>query len=980
MALDSERGKSRTASGVSYSLILGCFFLSGAAGLIYEVVWARQLSLFLGITSFAHTAVITAYMAGLAAGSLFFGRWADNKSSPLRVYAWLELGICVYALMTPWMFDLLQAGYAGIAGVSGIAGMPAHLGRFAIALLALLVPTFLMGGTLPLLVRGFVKTLPELGRATSRLYGINTLGAMTGTLMAGYFLLPKFGIVIATFTGVVINLGIAVVVLRMTRSEVDSRPSPAREQFSDAGEQVDGLPIKTRIAILLGFGLAGFASLLTQLAWIRALILVIGGSVYAFTITLASFLAGIGLGSLLYARFLSTTQNATRLKQAAILALLIGFTLLLGLPLIGQLPQWFMQGFEQAIAIDFAVFQLFVFSLCFVVMILPTLFMGALFPLVTVIWTSSNQRAGQGVGNAYAINTVGTIFGALLGGLFILPWLGAHTSIMLTSSIYIFVALVFWMSTGRSGIRQSAMPAVFSVSLFVLVAWLIPPWDKLLMASGVYYRAQVTSQLMKERSLDDIVADAELLYYSEGLDGTVTVKRQDGDRYLAVNGKTDASSRGDLPTQILLGQLPLQLDRDIRNTMVIGLGSGITAGTMTSSESIESLTVLEISAEVVEASGFFAEENYRVLEDPRVKLVTADARNFMLASDERFDLIVSEPSNPWISGISNLFTAEFFALASSRLSPDGIMTQWFHAYSMSEDDFRAVLRAFSDQFVHVTIWNTLPGDLVMMGSQQPHSIELNHANWVDEEDIAARELTRGGVNSAQQLLQHFIVGGEALKQYVAGAPINSDKHPIVEFNAPRNLYASTERSNLESVFKFLNGQNISVPVVGLYTLDQERLSAPSLGLDILAVEEWEMTEISERWLQAWQPIVSDEKEAFKRASLGLLTWREGETEYYLQASSHTESIPSSELVLLLSALMRSDGEANGEFLLNSGGQGVWSAITDPANQHQQLGLAWTCTDSMGDIRQFALISIMAETTFTSLDDSLEQLQYRIICH
>ncbi len=257
-----------------YQLILICFFLSGAAGLIYEVIWARQLSLFLGITSFAHTAVVTAYMAGLAAGSLYFGRKADARSSPLRIYAWLELGICIYAMLTPWMFDLLQASYAGIAGVTGISGMPGHLARFAIALLALLIPTFLMGGTLPLLVRGFVSSLPELGKATSKLYGINTLGAMTGTLAAGYLLMPLLGIVLATFVGVLISLGIAIFILTAlsagkiperapTGSAVRGSP-PAAEPAP--GLSATPLPRNVRLSILFGFGLAGFAALLTQLA------------------------------------------------------------------------------------------------------------------------------------------------------------------------------------------------------------------------------------------------------------------------------------------------------------------------------------------------------------------------------------------------------------------------------------------------------------------------------------------------------------------------------------------------------------------------------------------------------------------------------------------------------------------------------------------------------------------------------------------
>jgi len=328
------------------------------------------------------------------------------------------------------MFDLLQAAYADVAGVAGVSGMPGHLTRFGIALAALLIPTFLMGGTLPLLVRGFVRNLPELGKATSRLYGVNTLGAMTGTLAAGYLLIPSYGIAVAIFTGVALNLGIAIVVLALLKLQPAQAQHelPAGKAVRASTESSDPAGLSaawrtnSRFAVLVGFGLAGFASLLTQMAWIRALILVVGGSVYAFTITLTSFLAGIGLGSLAYNRFLSSPRSMSgdallsrRMLQAALLAMMTGITILLGLPLIGKLPVWFLQGYSADLHANFAVFQAFIFVLCFSFMILPTLFMGALFPLITVMWTRSLGQTGRGVGMAYAINATGTIFFSAAG-------------------------------------------------------------------------------------------------------------------------------------------------------------------------------------------------------------------------------------------------------------------------------------------------------------------------------------------------------------------------------------------------------------------------------------------------------------------------------------------------------------------------------------------------------------------------------------
>ena len=309
---NSIKIKPATLPGSITLLISACFFLSGLAGLIYEVVWARQLSLFLGITSYAHTAVITAYMAGLAAGSLYFGRRADRHPQPLKIYAWLEIGVGLYAAITPWLFTGLQLAYVSMSDVAQIGEMSGHLTRFSIALLALLIPTFLMGGTLPLLVRGFITELPELGKVTSRLYGINTLGAVLGTLLAGYLLLPEIGVKATIFTGVVINLAIASVVLALLHRVQPAgvvRQTAQGEFTQRPAEPEESMPPGLRYVLLLGFGAAGFAALLTQMAWIRALILVVGGSVYAFTITLASFLAGIGLGSPFYTRFLANPNG-----------------------------------------------------------------------------------------------------------------------------------------------------------------------------------------------------------------------------------------------------------------------------------------------------------------------------------------------------------------------------------------------------------------------------------------------------------------------------------------------------------------------------------------------------------------------------------------------------------------------------------------------------------------------------------------------
>ena len=504
-------------------------------------------------------------MAGLAAGSFYLGRYADRQTHPLRFYAWLEVAVGVYAALTPWLFPALQALYAGAAGVAGVTGTGAHLSRFALALLALLIPTFFMGGTLPLLVRGLTRTLPELGQMTSRLYGINTLGATLGAFSAGYLLLPLLGSSGAIYVGVILNLGVAAAVLsvpppapvpeakpapaavkRRRRKGRKAAPPPKLEPSPPVAlEPLSPLVVRS---LLLGFALAGFASLLCQLAWIRALILIVGSSVYAFTITLTSFLAGIGLGSLLYGRLLArrgVLSTPAALTLAAGLAAAIGFTILLGLPLLGGLPALFLQGYRAGLQESFPLFQAFIFSLNFLIMLLPTLGMGALFPLIAVLWTRNATAVGRGVGTAYAVNTVGTLFGALLGGLVLLPTFGIQRSVLLAAGLYVAIALLFWLvrpAPVTATVRYGGLLA--GLAGFVLAIVVLPPWDRALMSSGVFFNADRYAQgLAMQKSLQEILSFRKLLFYREGRDGTVSVFDTGLQRILVIKARSQGGNR-----------------------------------------------------------------------------------------------------------------------------------------------------------------------------------------------------------------------------------------------------------------------------------------------------------------------------------------------------------------------------------------------------------------------------------------------------
>ena len=567
----------------------------------------------------------------------------------------------------------------------------------------------------------------------------------------------------------------------------------------------------------------------------------------------------------------------------------------------------------------------------------------------------------------------------MLGGLFILPWLGVHYSIILAAGIYLLVALAFWLHSGveLSKLKQLTTTVV-TVLVFVLIAWSIPPWDRALMVSGVFMTPDTYIEQTKGRSLAQVAGQRELLYYGEGLDGVVAVRLHQDNKALVINGKTDASSSLDLPTQILLAQLPLALDRTPESALVIGLGSGITAGTLATNESIRDLTILEISDEVVEASALFSTENYDVLNNPKVNLVTADARNFLMASSKNYDLIISEPSNPWITGISNLFTDEFFKLAKSRLNPGGVMTQWFHTYGMSNADLKTVLNTFNKNFNHVSAWSPLFEDFVIIGSNQPHAISLDHGTAAGAQ-IRARELSRGNVNSDRDLVMTYLFGGETLSRYVRGARINSDNHPVIEFSAPRNLYAPTTQQNMADIFEFLEGRKKPAPVVGMVRQRSDELDAGFMGLKVATNEGKSVSEVEPQWLVSQLLLENNGTKTYGVVgSERVLTWREGPARFQVRASWSPTEPTRQDLPRFLNQSNKK-GLETGMINLHDDIDAIW-AIRGNENQSELLlDMNWYCQAKPSGFTLFVAHISRPYVEQTAWHDALSNITNRLAC-
>ncbi|HWP59177.1 MAG TPA: fused MFS/spermidine synthase [Candidatus Acidoferrales bacterium] len=783
--------RSRTTVDLSKLIIPGlfvCFLLSGTAALIYEVVWMRMLTQVFGSAAYAVATVLAGFMAGLALGSYCFGRLVDRGGNYLRQYGLLELGIGAYGLLAPWIFKLAGWVYVPLFWLNDSQPQLFSLLLFLLAFTLLLVPTFLMGATLPVLSRFLVTGLSQVGKKVGDLYATNTLGAVLGCGLAGYLLLPWLGIRGTLWTAAALNLAVAAAILladraRRKREIVAGRSAPATEK----------LPV-TRLGLLVlaAIGLSGAAAMIYENAWSHALTLVIGGSVYSFTTMLLSFLIGLALGGYLYARLWG--ESEVHVTTFGIVQLGVGAAGLATIALFEKLPLLFLR-LHQGFGDEFAFF-LGIQVVISVLMMLPaTVLFGMSFPMVVRIFTQSLYHVGSSVGAVYAVNTVGAIIGAFSGGFILLPLIGIQRAIVFGAFLNLIVGWLLVVMDPRPGRGARVVAGGLASALLLLLALWTPSWDRHILTSGVTvyydrYQDLPTDSLRLEEMRRD-----KILYYREGITATISVHQSRPDYlYLKTNGKVDGSY-GDALTMLMTGYLPLFLHPNAERVGIIGLGTAMTAKAVAAFP-VKTIEVLEIEPAMVEAARFFKEKNGGILDDARVRVIASDGRNYVLATPKLFDIIISEPSNPWIAGIASLYTREFYAGAKKKLRPDGIFAQWFHNYSMSPDDFRMVFRTFAESFPHVSVWNMKESDFLLVGTLKEHSFDYRSAARIYASNKILREDFAGlGLDDAYTVLGFYRMGKKEVQAFTAGAEVNTDDNLRLEFYAPRSLGKTTPELN-----------------------------------------------------------------------------------------------------------------------------------------------------------------------------------------
>ncbi len=750
------------------------FAASGCCALIYEVLWTKYLSLTFGNTMIAVSVVAATFMAGLAIGSYLLGRYVDQSTNLLKVYCILELGIAFSALLFAPALDLVEILY--IYWSQKLDSLPWLVTTVNIIFssMLLLPPTICMGGTFPLMCRFFARR--KSGAQIGRLYALNTIGATLGAFSAGYWLLPTFGLSRTGFLAIGGNFGVAFIAFLLAKryGAVDADGVQQQPVHKVQLETITFRPI------LLAIGFIGFFSLAYEILWTRILLLFLGNTSYAFSMMLSTYLVGISLGGVLYARLVHSGMNEKKLFLT--LSALMGAAVLASAPHYDKLAYLFQYAHEFS-GERWWLLSLFSFVIVFMVIAIPTILSGALLPAAVAIIDPGKAQTGEGVGLVVLHNTVGAVLGSLVAGFLLLPFLGLLNSFMslaIGQLLLVFILTVQY----RKKVTGYRVPAILILS--IVLALMPMNWNMELVNSGVYCYAP---KYAKMGGLDEVLSKEKIIEVIEGRDTTVAVhESNDGYyRFFSVNGKTDGGTGSDMATQILIGQLPLLLHPKPDDVLVIGLGTGITLNGM-SDHPTKAITCVEISPEVVKAEAHFSFANGNVLNESKIDLKINDGRNLLLTSPQLYDVIISEPSNPWQTGNSNLFTDDFYKLSAKRLKEQGIFCQWIGLYDITLDNLRIASKTFLNTFPKVLVFQA-GSDLILVGA--------NHPLAFDYQQLRQR-FAVPGINSIMETINistpgdliasRYLFAEGALSAFCEKADsLNTDDMPILEFSARHNL-------------------------------------------------------------------------------------------------------------------------------------------------------------------------------------------------
>ena len=780
MTVDARRRSAAVAA-----LVFG----SGLCALVYQVAWLRELRLIFGASTPASAAVLAVFMGGLGFGGLLLGRRVEASAEPLAFYGKLEIGAALFAGLSPLLLVAARYVYLATGGSSTLGLLGSTLVRLALTALVLGVPTLLMGGTLPAIGRAVTAADDRGRRSLGWMYGFNTLGAVTGAALTTFLLLETLGQRKSLLVAALLNLLVgftAVSLSRRWRAAASAAPSDATAEEEGAAPAAMAAAAPLPL-VLAGAAVVGFAFFLMELVWYRLLAPLLGGTTYTFGVILLLALAGIGTGGLLYgaaaARRQPTLAGFAATCAAEALLLVVPLVLSYRLPLLAStLRSLSALGFGGIV-----VGWLVVGS----IVVLPaSLVAGYQFPLLVALLGAGRREVARQTGLVYACNTAGAIAGSLAGGFGLLPLLGApgawRFATLLLAALAFVCAAVAVLRRGSTPAR-ALLPAAIAVAGALLC--LLPGPGALWRNGGIGVgRPTITAanpNELRERVLQE---ERAVLWEEDGRESTVALRSLTGLAF-SINGKIDGHARGDASTQVMSPLVGAVLHPAPRRAVVVGLGTGSSAGWLAAVPGMEKVDVVELEPAVVKVARDCAAVNRDVLRNPKVNVVLADGREFLLTRDERWDLVVSEPSNPYLAGIASLFTTEFYRAAAGRLAPGGLFVQWLQAYQVDADVVASVYTSLGEVFPYVETWATNEADMLLIASMTPVRHDVEREGRLLASEPFRRAMADGwGVEGIEGFYAGFVATpGLARRMAAIGAPPNTDDRPVIEFGLARGV-------------------------------------------------------------------------------------------------------------------------------------------------------------------------------------------------
>ncbi len=802
--------------------VLTLFFCSGVTALIYEVIWSKYLALVLGSTVHAQTVVLAVFMGGLALGNRLFGRRADQARQPLALFGYLEVAIGLFAFFFEHFYKLADRAFVG-AGVM-LLGHSALMLLLKISLSAalLLVPTVLMGGTLPTLAAWLQRPAPDAGRRAARLYSLNCLGAVIGAWLAGFYLVQWMGLASTLQMTALFNvlIGFAAVGLARGSGEKPSLQPPT----PDWQEQVETENVALPWACLL-VALTGAVSLGLEVLAARALALVFGASLQSFALVLMAFILGIGAGSAVVA---SPRLRLVR-RERSTHVLLIAAACLIGILLshieeLVEVYQVLQTGFARS-EMGYRFHQLLAGGIALLFLGVPAGLLGAVLPLWMRAESGGPATLGERVGRLLKWNTLGAVAGALLTGFVLMPYVGLRGSFGVLAIVLCLAAMPTAFASQRP---RPILVSAGVVALLVIACQTGGEGWRHIMSSGIFRSRETEASPVALEARRKYI---KILFYEDAADATVSVEQGDGvvasgELKLRINGKVDASSHTDLATQYLLAHLPMLARPESKEVFVLGLGSGITVGALLG-HPVKHVDVAENCAPVVRAAKFFEPHNRGVLTNELVKIWREDARTLLKLTPRRYDVIISEPSNPWMAGVGSVFSREFYELAASRLQEGGMMAQWFHVYEMNDGIVAMVLRTFAQVFPFVEVWDSGLGDIILLGSNRPWESSVEAWQRFFAREQPRYDLQKIGLRTPEMVWARQLASLRTAFAIAGEGPIQTDGFPVLEYEAPRAFYLGSVARALSQYDERTWQANLAPPEkrAALASLDRDTLGA-----------------------------------------------------------------------------------------------------------------------------------------------------------